>query len=987
MKTRIILSVLGFACLLSCANCQCDLSGKQQDVEFPDIKTYVALSYIMGVEYSTPFSAQTDYYTEYYDAIENRGRVESHISSENKVYIYVADTWEAWILENKKCNLKNTTEHADFLKHNQTDWLHYGESETPKMPTTIGPSAMLKNAYDSWNKTEKDRKMAYMGSLNTLIRGEKVIYWRRCMDNNAYADYFFADPEEENPEDSDALKRNVPIRVAFYGVSTDSKYATQFYDFISFHRFIPPGFHPFELPKGKNCGRGPLVDGAVLPDFSNNNILLSAEVVYKRYSKAIDGSELMASYYSTLMFALDREMNHLAYYYSDWNTTKPDKDNTETILNAPKYVIFDMQHEYQYIMDYETGKCEIARSKSFVPQYKLPEGGGNLDFTDPNVLLPHKELKFLSEGTNRGLAVNIFEAEKKKYKLGKDTEIPRVIFSNSYLKSNEELENTVAVRYAPTQMELHLFRDNDIEEYLTLNVFGFTTRIPGKRYLFDVTPCFKNDDDYLFLSIGFEIENRLLKDIPNVLPQIEGQVVEEITGKSELNAARMPAVMTDMKDNYVYVTIMILGKPDLQLDFPNPETDKSVVVGSTDDTQGISDFNTCANNCLEKRFDCWGFSVCGNTCYYGSGTNTKIEDKKDCKLYRRYTNETFMPSKERQAENIRNMVEKEEFRVMVVINNDQRETLTATSAQVTDPAEDDSLFEKMGNLLNPRMRVLKAATKLKQGSKVKNLGKLRYDECQSLCLDFKNCETISYCLVNSECKISEKYGTDLKESEMVSDELCNLLTRKYTDHFDRAPGVFVTVKGGTKLELPNIEDCSRACLKHDKFKCLSFDYCSGREKNECTLYGVHFLNPKDRKEVQGKNPSCGHYTRKYSTEFKRKDETRVSGSKIPPIMNLTLEECAKSCVVYGEGTCYGYDFCQGNTLLETSCILFDTDPSRLQTSYSPICTNYARTEPEYAPRPFTNSYAGGIGFLCFVIGGILGAIVVFAIAYIRVNRR
>lgn len=78
------------------------------------------------------------------------------------------------------------------------------------------------------------------------------------------------------------------------------------------------------------------------------------------------------------------------------------------------------------------------------------------------------------------------------------------------------------------------------------------------------------------------------------------------------------------------------------------------------------------------------------------------------------------------------------------------------------------------------MRVMKAGAKLKKGSTVKNLGKLRYDECQSLCLDFKNCETLSYCLKNSECIISNNYESDIKADDIESNDLCILLASKHS---------------------------------------------------------------------------------------------------------------------------------------------------------------------------------------------------------------
>lgn len=76
------------------------------------------------------------------------------------------------------------------------------------------------------------------------------------------------------------------------------------------------------------------------------------------------------------------------------------------------------------------------------------------------------------------------------------------------------------------------------------------------------------------------------------------------------------------------------------------------------------------------------------------------------------------------------------------------------------------------------MLVLKAGYKLKpvSGSPIKHMGKLRYDECQRVCLDFKECETASYCITDSSCVLSTKYGDEIQKEDMQEDNMCNLIT-------------------------------------------------------------------------------------------------------------------------------------------------------------------------------------------------------------------
>ncbi|XP_035228566.1 uncharacterized protein LOC118200718 [Stegodyphus dumicola] len=381
--------------------------------------------------------------------------------------------------------------------------------------------------------------------------------------------------------------------------------------------------------------------------------------------------------------------------------------------------------------------------------------------------------------------------------------------------------------------------------------------------------------------------------------------------------------------------------------------------------------------------------MCGAVCTYGTGSSATVSARKGCKLYRRYDNTTFIPSMELLVDNIKNLVEEHLLKLMLKGKDDKMIQVEVSSFEVTYPGEDDSMFYRIGNELNPRMRVLKAGAKLKAGSGnvVKNLGKLRYDECQRVCLDFKDCETVSYCLKTSECIVSKKYGEDIKSGDMEDDTFCNLLTRKYADNFDRSPGIVLSLTAKKEIKASTLEECARACITETGFKCLSFDHCPQGDDKNCRLHTVHYPNPKTRESVQEKKPICGHYTRKFSTEFKKNPEKRYVGAKLPPLSNVTLEECAKSCVDYGKGACYGFDFCQDRTILATTCTLLDSDPSRMKSSYNPVCTNFLRTEAQYAPRPYTTGYAGGIAFLCLLVGIIVGCVCVFGIAYMRVNRR
>ncbi|XP_071035379.1 uncharacterized protein [Parasteatoda tepidariorum] len=244
----------------------------------------------------------------------------------------------------------------------------------------------------------------------------------------------------------------------------------------------------------------------------------------------------------------------------------------------------------------------------------------------------------------------------------------------------------------------------------------------------------------------------------------------------------------------------------------------------------------------------------------------------------------------------------------------------------------------------------------------------------------KTRENIQVCIVSSD------FGEDIAKDNMEDNNLCIIVTRKYADLFNRSPGNVLSLTAQEVLKLDSVEKCARACHKSTSYQCLSFDYCPQSKDAPCKLHTVHYPNSKTRENIQVRDTNCGHYFRKFSTEFRKYPNKRYLGSTIPPITNATLEECSKACMEYKKGTCFGYDFCQDVSMLATSCLLLDSDPAKMKASYSEVCTNFLRSEAQFTPRPYSNGYAGGIGFLCFVVGLVAGALVIFAIAYIRVKR-
>lgn len=994
MKTAPVLLLLGIACLAfplevkSQGATGCSLGDMLQldQPDFPDIEKLAYGSYQMSVEFTLPNTHQTDFYSEYYDIELGKGRVDAHQDGRYLQYIYKQDSWEAWNLEGDSCNLQNITDTPVMFNDYQENWVYEPSAKDTNL-RTVGPSAMFKQALKQWRSgnTSEERKMVYLGEQpHTLVRGIKTQMWRWCETPTTSIDYIFTVNKTETAYNLKKLNI-VPLRVTFNGNWSGTSVAQlsdQYYDIMNFQPYISVGEDPFRLPKGKNCRRSTYYPHQ-LPGFSTMDMWFNAEVIYRKVNKKDKDDSL--SFYSKITYAVDREAQLMAYYYSPWNTTKTKdsegKERTKYEVVPTQTVIFDTQYGYSYNIDYSTGKCQMGRGASFSPVYVLPNNAGNISLDDPYILFPNNELSYLTQTKERGLTVDVFEAYQENYKLG-SIEVKKAIITHSYLKDDIILENNIPIKRAPTQIELHLFKTDDVEEIVTFNFFRFTTRLYNRKALFDVTRCFKNDDDYSWVTLGFETDDTSVDLSAIPVRQIQSNIMSFLDIDVSLKPTRVPTVMVDATKE-LYVSMLLLQKPTLRLDYGVETSGKSI---ESTDVLGLADFDTCATTCLEKA-NCWGFSLCGKECFFGTLPTAKVVDNKDCSLYRRYNNDTYLKSKEAVLQDLQNQVSNGNVKLKLIVDS-KEVTVKATSIDITDPAEDDTTFRRMGNRLNPRMQTVKVGYNLKKtGSSMKSLGKMQFSECQKFCLDFKDCETVSFCLIDSDCVISTKYGEDIKSDDMEANYTCQIVTRKYADNFDRSPGLFLAVDASKTLDKSKIEDCAKACLKETGFDCRSFDHCPQESSGLCRLHKVHFLNKKTKKESLTVKPTCGHYSRKYSTSFKKHAESHVLDTTLPPITNLTLEECAKECMEYSGGSCYGFDFCQGSVLYSTSCFILDSDPSRKTTSYSYTCSNYLRTEPEFAPRPFTTSYAGGIGFLCFLIGGLVGAALVFAIAYFRVNRR
>ncbi|XP_054715771.1 uncharacterized protein LOC129225223 [Uloborus diversus] len=980
--------LLACSLLPLCWSEKCDLSDRKADKEFPDIEKKGATSYMMTVEYTIPDSSQTDYYLEYYDMEIRKGRVESHISNKNFVYIYRTKSLEAWEIRGRDCKLQNISDIPEMFRSDQSDWTHpKGDVDYDKK--TVGPSAMFKNGLDAWKKKTKT-SMAYMGDAKDPVRGLNAQYWRLCKDNS-YVDYYFT---TKNVTTAENLQLEIPLRVVFGpGRTGEAKVLSrQQYEVMDFQPYIKKDLKPFQLPKTRFCKRGDLADGPDMPDLTGKSLRFDAEAVFRVLDFSGDDSQLY-SYYSTLMMALDTDSNHVAYYYSNWNSSKETPEDAEPTALPPVGAIFDMTHGYLYNMSYDTGRCDIVRIKDYSPKFELPRGAGAVYLADPTILYPNNEFSYVTEGTNRGLNVDIFEAQFENYPLDSSDPsktIPKVYASHSYLQFDETVENTGTIRNALTQVQLWLMgRLEKQVEQLTFNIYDFSTKIRNKRWIFNVQRCYQNDDDYVYVTITFDADPATLTKVTEYVPSIQANILQKIQLNTELNSVRIPTILVDVRDA-IYVTLMVLGKPPLELDYLDGVRGKKI--DKTTRTQGVSEFSDCAQACLEKEENCWGFSMCGKMCYYGTKKETAatIVDSEECTLWMRFNNDTYLRSKEEMVSALREEVEIGTMKLSIPVKGQEEEVvLTASSIQVSEPGEDTRIFERMGRELNPRMIAYRAGFRLKDdlGKEVKNMGKLQFDECQKLCLDFDNCETASYCLMDSSCVLHTKYGEELSDSDMIEDNTCILVTRKYADNFVRSPGIVLSTSASKVLkDKPKVEDCARACLKETSFSCLSFDHC--QTAGTCKLHVVHYPSSKSREAIQQKDVNCGHYYRKFSTEFNKFPNKRSVGSSVKPITNLTLEECAKTCYEWtGEDSCQAFDFCQGGTMYSTNCVLVTTSPSAMTTTFSPICSNFVRTKPFFASPAYSNSYTGGIAFLCFLIGGIVGAGVIFLIAYIRVNRR
>ncbi|KAF8764763.1 hypothetical protein HNY73_022809 [Argiope bruennichi] len=889
--------------------------------------------------------------------LNRRGRVEAHQAGKLITYIYNPPTYEAWDIIGWNCTMKFLNETPEMFKDAPDDWLYTTDKDEQ---ITVGPSAMLKTAYDEWYKTVNSSKpkVFYMGEYESTVRGIKAIYWRRCDGEGlTYVDYVFTAEKYENPYGLKDFK-TLPLRIIFGGIrdSRVDEFSKQEYDIVQFQPFISEGLTPFDLPRGRGCRRRVFSDDddiPKIPDFSKGNLQFKAEVIYQTVDFNGDPNEFV-TYYNTLTMALDVGSQLLAFHYSPWDKTAP--KNRPDVL-SPVHSIFDMLHVWfqncqagayrQQSVSYKCMLGPIYTERSFFPDFRVPRDLGGISLTDPQVLFPNDEFSFLSEGTNRGLRVNVFEGVFNDYQLKRGDEyisIPKAVVTHSYLTDHEVERNMNSVKNALTQVQMFFLGrlKERAMEVITMNFYGFSTEIYNRRQVFNVKRCYKNDNDYVWITLSFNADEAQLKRIKNDVPSIQSNVLNSITSGSELNAARIPIIEVDFSDA-LYVTLQVLGKPPVLLDFVLPPQQGKKITG-TSEQEGISDEDSCATKCLESEGACWGFSMCGAVCTFGADSSAKIEDTtEDCKLYIR-DNGTFIPSTDLMLQNLRRQVHDGMLKLVLKDKDDKIIQITASSIEVTDPGEDDRLFELVGNVLNPRMKVVKVGYKLKNtaGSTVKNMGRLRYDECQRICLDYRDCETVSYCLKGAECILSKNYGADLSESDMEKNDMCNLITRKYAEtssHPEKGTNVFLSTTVQLRRRRP-----------------VSFTRCIIRTRNK-------------REKISRKSASCGHYVRKFSTEFKKNPEKRTVGSKLPPLTNLTLEECARECIEYGKGTCFGYDFCQGNTILATSCILLDSDPNKMQLAPSPICSNYFRNEIVSGPeRPYTNSYAGGIGFLCFLIG-------------------
>lgn len=932
--------------------------------QYPNIFESYPKGFKLSAEVNDRESKTTMFLTEYFDTRWHQGllKLTSDGVFTNIYYRNVSE--EIFIFDDNSCatvSLKNTPKYLETMALRLNGYTILGASAL-----FIGPS--IPGGY----------KSEYQGQGGN-VRGIRTEKWSTCVDNESEpVDIFFA--EDPGADLGNATSKAVPVRIQ-QGKETTDIMVMQPYENDTENKF--------KIPIGLGCTRL-AANLPKPPDLSKVTMEFHSELTFSNPTL-----KNFYSYMSHLDTIYNTEKQLFSYVMEPWESSAPIKPS---LPQDGTQEIWDARNGMVYKQGTLKGRpyCTIEAQSNYSLRVTLPDRNSanmlEVIFLEYDVL---RNASYLGRHVVRGIPTETFEISTGELPANVSY-FTKAIVTYHYLPARSFIR--VSNKSIPVKVAVQTFINQNGKErphfLLVANIHDISTSMERLNEKLNVQSCYKEDDSTdTWIQIGFPVVDKLVLLLDRG-PHIKSAFLEKLFSVSSLSPMRVPRVIVDFTSNMIYLTALILERPNLKGYFMEK---KNFGLKVSDWSETAITLDDCLKLCLSGDYNgCSIASYCGASCYTSTTTvadkTTALYKTIGCNAYIRKTsaNSETSPLTRDALAAVQDAVERSNFVIYVDAEPVMRLTLVAESmensidsfpfASQNMDASDRKKLRRDGGKVEG-FEAYSFEYKFKPGSEsTLHLGMYPLEDCAAICRDREDCLSFSSCLVSSECSISTTRARNTEN--VVKAPACSVFDKSFATNFESFEGIALSVTARKTIQVDGVQDCARYCELEKGFNCKSFDYCRrvSRTGDSCRLHETHLTDPGGASRIKSQTADkCVHYSRKYLNDFRKQKSSRVTSDAYTVIAKVSAAQCAKQC---REALffCGIFHFCTGpQDLGRGDCFLHNGDASSFKTVHSPVCSAYTYIEDPDTKSLLartsalhSNGKAGGLAFFMILLGAGMG---------------
>lgn len=714
------------------------------------------------------------------------------------------------------------------------------------------------------------------------------------------------------------------------------------------------------------------------------------------------------------------------HYNYDDKMVRFDTSKVPLIPDGDKIDTFKIVHDFNsgvvYIIDKVLGTCQFSTIGQ--PGFDLDAISLTSDAASALTLKNPSQMFFLDDTyffagqrIERGIPCNVWISNRTDVKFP----VPdppaywtvEILFM-SFLVEDESSGSSV--HEPPAAIKI---TDPDFKHRFSIQIFDFDSAFPSPRW-FDVSSCFESKDKREF-GIRFRLPPNISHTTFQELFQRDTQLAFYGPLKAALSIYNlspiriMPPVLQIREDRITIFSGITATAPSMhqfkRLDDTRIDPNKAFVKVSSNSP------DACADYCLELStfnsavYRCLSFDFCPNglnglCSFYNASHVTDpsvvLQSGTSCQHFSKVVDDIDAVKPELAYNAIKNAVINKDFKIQMQ-DKDGHGAFTLEAYDIYP----GSLEANSGGALTnttiqqnaffERFKQYKDEVDFNSTEIAKNPSlflRTRKDvsaeDCARLCAREStfDCKSMSYEAALADCKWSS-----LSIDEVGSIQDSPLITPKpgytwfYRDilyDFIEFPFKVTSTTDYKVVEVDSASQCAALCQKETEIKCLSFNLCDNKDKNnyKCLISDKN-IHSTEKNSSLTYSPLCTHFSRKALSEFKLYPQTQLGVTPKTKVQRSSVEGCALLCAFDDSFLCRSFDF-----FTETEeCYLYrenivDKSKIDLKIKNNPKCSHYSR---EYMmengevikvnPLEFkTKKYSGGAIFgivFALIVGGVV----------------